>query len=139
MNKAIFLLAVILLGSKDMLFAQDVNMATENMYKMLCKKWKVDHAVVDGLTISPKPGAGFDFEFKQDNTFKMTGNGSASKGTWSYDAGKKLVRLNRDDTSNSEFSEIISLKEDEFVMITDMKGATLDDPTPLKTVFVPVN
>jgi hypothetical protein len=82
------------------------------------------------------PGQGFSYEFKQDNTFKLIGNGKGGNGTWSYNPDKKWIKLKINDISNTS---IISLKEDELIMFMDTRSAMPDVPNRLKTVFVPEN
>ena len=93
MKHTICLCAVILLSSTSLLFAQDVNMTKENVSKVLCKKWKISYIINDGMKIVPLPEQGFNYEFKNDNTFSMTHKGDAINGTWSYDLNKKLIKL----------------------------------------------
>jgi hypothetical protein len=66
----------------------------------------------------------------------MSGGGSVTKGTWSYDPAKKLIRLKINNISNTE---ITSLNEDELKMFADMKSATPSDPTGITMFFVPLN
>jgi hypothetical protein len=108
----------------------------ESVSKDLCKKWKLDYAFDEGMKIAPIPGVSFNYEFKNDNSFIVTGNGTDLKGTWSYESTKKLVRLK---INNISSTEIISLKENELITITDTKSATPNDPTPIKMVFVPLD
>lgn len=136
MKNIICFCIITLLSTKSILFAQDVNLTKESVSKDLCKKWKLDYAIDDGMKIAPIPGVSFNYEFKNDNTFIVTGNGTDLKGTWSYEPIKKLVRLNINNIINSE---IISLKENELITITDTKSATPSDPTPIKMVFVPLD
>lgn len=135
MKKIFSLCITIILGSNIVLFAQHVNL-TGNMSVVLCKKWKLDYVLDNGMKITPPPGEGFNYEFKQDNTFELTGQGQEGKGTWSYDPDKKLIKLKINNVSNTT---IISLKETELIMLLDTKTAMPDAPAGMKTFFVPSN
>jgi Lipocalin-like domain (DUF4923) len=137
MKNIICLCTIILVSSATCLFAQDVNFTKDSLAIVFCKKWKLEYAIEDGVKIAPQPGLEFNFEFKRDNTFKMTGNGSDMTGTWNYDPNKKKIRLKRIEKSNSELANVISLREDEFIMLMDMKEATPSDPTAIKMFFIP--
>jgi len=102
---------------------------------LLCKKWEFDYTMMGGMKIVRKPGAAeMNFEFKKDKTVLLTSNnpGDKTKGTWNYDTNKKIIKVTFNGKSNGS---IISLKEEEFVMVVDTKEATPDDPMELKVVY----
>jgi hypothetical protein len=72
-------------------------------------------------------------QFRKDKTFISTSDKSTeiSRGTWAYDANKKLIRLTVNGNSNMS---IVSLKADELSMVVDTKSATPDAPSPLTLV-----
>ncbi len=88
MKKAICLCIVVILGGKIALFAQDVNFTKDELTTVLCKKWRLDYVLDNGMKLTPPPGKGFNYEFKQDNTFKLTGSGNGEDGIWTYDPDK---------------------------------------------------
>ncbi len=130
---SIFLLFLCFISNHAVLHAQKVDMPQSRLEALLCRKWVASYALMGEMRIDPKPGTPMmNFEFKNDKTFIMTVNQQTSKGTWSYNAGKKLISLSVNGGANSN---IISLKDDELIMLTDTKAATPDDPEPIKTVF----
>jgi hypothetical protein len=131
-----FLFAYALIISHGALFSQDINMASENVTKMLCRKWKVDYIMTNGMKISPGPSAPeIKYEFKSDNTYLLLDKDPAKngKGKWNFDANKKLINLMG--LNGASNSTIISLREDELVMLLSMKEATPDDPSDMKIFF----
>ena len=136
MKKVICFCIVVILSSKIALFAQNVNFTKGELTAVLCKKWKLDYVLDNGMKLIPPPGKGFNYEFKQDNTFKLTGSGNEGDGIWIYDPDKKQIKLKINDVSNTT---IISLKEEELIMILDTKTAMPNVPSGMKTVFVPSN
>ena len=135
MRKTILLGIIGLLCSHQSLFAQNINGSMDSIQTLLCKKWEVNYALMGGMKIGRVPGATeMNYEFNKDKTFLLTSNGSKdkTKGTWSYDAKKKLIKLTLNGKSNTT---ITSLKEDELVILTDMKGASPDDPMELQMVL----
>ena len=129
----IFLLLLCFISSHAVLHAQKVDMPQSRLEALLCRKWVMSYVLIDEKRVDPIPGTPLmSLEFKNDKTFILTGIQQAAKGTWNYNAGKKLISLAVIGGANSN---IISLKEDEFVMLTDTKAVTPDDPEPIKTVF----
>lgn len=120
--------------SAGSLLAQDITLSADSVQTLLCRKWEVDYAVVDGMNIGRMPGAPeINYEFLKDKTFMMFSNDpkDRTKGTWSYDPKKKLVQLllnGRKDT------QVVSLKEGEFVMLADTRNVFPDAP-PIQMVF----
>lgn len=88
-----------------------------------------------GMKIERIPGATeINYEFNKDNTFLMTSNDpkDRTKGTWSFDPKKKIIRLTIN--GNSKMN-IISIKEGELIMLADTKEATPGDPMELKLYY----
>jgi hypothetical protein len=137
MKKFISICIVALTVSSTSSFAQNITIPLDSIQTLLCKKWEVDYALMGGMKIGRMPGASeINYEFNKDKTFIMTSNDpkEKKKGTWSCDPKKKLIKLTVDGRSNTS---IISLKEGEFVMLTDTKNATPDDPMEIKLVYKP--
>ena len=121
--------------SNSALFGQSISMSTDSVETLLCKKWEVDYAMMGGMKIGRIPGASeINYEFKKDKTLMMTSDDpdDKTKGTWNYDSKKKIIRLIINGKSNTS---IISLKEDELIMLADTKEATPDDPMEIKVVY----
>ncbi|HEX4849170.1 MAG TPA: lipocalin family protein [Puia sp.] len=129
------IISMILLISSSNSFCQAINLEGDSLKNLLCKQWKMDYAIMGGMRIDKMPGAAeTNFEFKNDGTFIQTTNISSqkTKGGWSYDKNKKVVKLISNGKSNFN---IISLKKDELIMLADTKQATPDDPTPIQIVY----
>jgi hypothetical protein len=63
-------------------------------------------------------------------------DGNYYHGTWSYDSKKKLIIITRDKVHHSI---IISLREDEFIMLFASKNYTSENAQTLKLVFIPID
>lgn len=115
------------------LSAQDIKLPSDSISILLCKKWEVNYAIMDGMKIGRMPGAPeINYEFKKDKTFILSGNNDKEKkkGNWSYDPQKKLVKLI---VEGRNISNVVSLKEQELVMVADPK--TKGDPEPIQLVY----
>jgi hypothetical protein len=134
--KYIFSIFIItLLASDYSLFGQNINMPKDSVTKLLCKKWKVDYAVMNGMNISMANNkTEVNYEFNADGSFYLTNNDPSkkSKGEWTYDANKSSIKLTINGTSDTR---IISLKKNELVMTADIKQATPNAPSDIKIVF----
>ena len=81
------------------------------------------------------PGATeINFEFNKDKTFLMTSTDPTdkTKGTWAYDTKKKIIKLTIEGRSKMN---IISLKNEELIILADTKDVAPDDPTDIKVVY----
>ena len=135
MKKIIFTCISALILSVTTLLGQHINLSKDSIAVLLCKKWEVNYAMMGGMKIGKIPGAAeINYEFNKDKTFLMTSNNPKDKtnGTWSYDDKKKLIKLTINGKSNSS---IISLTNDEFVILEDSKNATPDDPMEMRLVY----
>ena len=116
-------------------FSQTINLSTDSITTLLCKKWEVDYAMMGNMKIGRIPDATeINFEFYKDKSLLLTSNDSKvkTKGTWAYDTKKKIIKLTVNGNSNSN---VISLKEGELIMLVDTKEATPDDPMDIKMVY----
>jgi hypothetical protein len=135
MKKTICACSITFLLSGSVAFGQNINLPNDSIATLLCKKWEVDYAIMGGLKIGRIPGANeINYEFRKDNTFLMTTNDpkEKTKGTWSYDSKKKLIKLIINSKSNTS---IISLKQDEFILLADTKETMPGDPMEIKLVY----
>ena len=126
---------ITLLSSDYSLFGQSINMPADNVTKLLCKKWQIDYALMNGMKVDMAHGATqVNYEFDTDGLFYLANNdpNKKSKGTWSYETNKKSIKLTINGTSDTN---IISLKENELVMMADTKQATPDAPSDIKLFF----
>ena len=116
-------------------FSQTINLSTDSITTLLCKKWEVDYAMMGNMKIGRIPGATeINYEFNKDKTFLLTSKDpkDKTKGTWAYDTKKKIIKLTVNGKSNTT---IISLKEGELIILADTKEATPDDPMEIKLVY----
>ncbi len=137
MKKIICIVVITFLLSHTNSFAQTINLSADSISTLLCKKWEVNYAIMGGMKIGhPSDAAEINLEFNKDKTFLMTSNDSKEKnkekGTWVYDTKKKTIKLFLNGKNNAT---IISLKEEELIMLMDTKEATPNDPMELKIVY----
>ena len=135
MNKIICASFIYLLLLSTNSFSQTINLSTDSIATLLCKKWEVDYAMMGNMKIRRIPSATeINFEFYKDKSLLLTSNDSKvkAKGTWAYDTKKKIIKLTVNGNSNSN---VISLKEGELIMLVDTKEATPDDPMDIKMVY----
>jgi hypothetical protein len=136
MKKNLFLLLLILSTfAKNELFAQNVNIGGDELTAALCHKWEGEYALMGGMKIDKAPGAtDIIFEFKKDNSLIVSSamNKQKAQGKWKFDPAKKQILLTVNGASRGN---IVALKDKEFTLMADMKGATPDDPAPLQVVF----
>ena len=135
MKKIICIGIITLLMVSTESFGQTINLSADSIVTLLCKKWEVDYAIMGNEKIGRIPGATeINYEFFKDKTFIMTSNDPTdkTKGTWTYDPKKKIIKLIINGKSNAT---IISLKEGEFIELADTKEATPDDPMEIKVVY----
>src|SRR5580704_3753927 len=128
MKRLICLLAIV---SSTTMYAQKISLPMDSLQTLLFSKWEASYALMGSMRIDMKPEAPkMSFEFRQDKTFILTNDKSPdiTRGTWAYDANKKLIKLTVNGSSNMS---IVSLKEDELSMVVDTKAASPDDPTPI--------
>ncbi len=129
----ITIVALIFSGAKS--FSQTISLPADSISTLLCKKWEVDYAMMGGMKIGKLPGAPeMNYEFSKDKTFMMTSNDpkDKKKGTWFYDSKKKLIKLTVD---GKVTTTIISLKDEELIMLVDTKEVTPDDPSAIQLVY----
>jgi hypothetical protein len=127
------LISFLLTSSKS--FSQAVDLSTDSVEALLCKKWEVNYALMGERKIGRIPGATeINYEFKKDKTFLMTSNDPKdnTKGTWAYDAKKKIIKLTINGRNNNN---IISLKDEELIMLANMNEGSAGDPMELKIVY----
>jgi len=136
--KKLFALILLLVSAASVneLFAQDVNMSVDAVKGLLCRKWDLSYGIVSGERIGPNPSAPtMSFDFKADGSVVIGFNGQNNhlQGTWAYDAANKWIKVT---VNKQKRLTISSLKQDELVMLSDMKDITPNDPTD-KLVYKP--
>ncbi len=139
MRKFISLIILMLCSSVRALHAQNVDMDADIVTKVLCKRWKLDYFIYDGMKIFPKPGEKFGLDFMPNSTFNFIESdpnqkyNQKNKYTWRFDSLKKVILLKTD----VDYSEIISLTNDELIMLTDTKSKAPEDTAGIKTYYIP--
>jgi hypothetical protein len=135
MKRLLCICVVLFLLSGTRLLAQDINLKSDSVVSLLCKKWEIDYAMMGGMKIGRMPNATeMNFEFFSDKTFLITGSSpkDKTKGIWSYVPAKKIIEL----TINGKHkTNIISLKKDELILLANTKKDTPDDPMDIKLVY----
>ncbi|HEV2481444.1 MAG TPA: hypothetical protein VGS79_17350 [Puia sp.] len=136
--KKVFTLILLLVSAASVneLFGQNIDMPSDAVKGLLCRKWDLNYGIVSGERIGPNPGAPtMSFDFKTDGSVVIGFNGQNNhlQGTWTYDAGKKWIKVT---VNKQKRLTISSLKQDELVMLSDMKDITPNDPTD-KLVYKP--
>jgi hypothetical protein len=135
MKKIIFISIISFLLLSTNSFSQKIDLPTDSIATLLCKKWEVNYAMMGNIKIGKIPGATeINYEFNKDNTFLMTRNDhkDKTKGTWVYEIKKKIIKLTVDGKSNTS---IVTLKEGELIILANTKEATPDDPMEIKLVY----
>ncbi|MBI1782221.1 MAG: hypothetical protein HYR66_12785 [Sphingobacteriales bacterium] len=135
MKKIICLCIIALIASNSSIFGQNINISEDSITTLLCKKWEINYVIMGGMKIERIPGATeINYEFNKDKTFLMTSDDpkDKTKGTWSFDPKKKIIRLTINGNSKMK---IISIKEGELIMLADTKEATPGDPMEIKLYY----
>jgi hypothetical protein len=113
-------------------YAQRNSIPADNITALLCKKWEANYAMMAGMKVGKVPGMSeFIFEFNQDHTFSITGK-EKKEGSWKYDPKKKIILLT---VNGKSTGNIVSLKEGELVMLTDMGGANSGEDMDIIVVY----
>lgn len=135
MKKILFIGLLTLLFSTTNAFSQTIDLPADSVATLLCKKWEVDYAMMGNMKIGRIPGSTeINYQFNSDKTFLMTSSDPKdnAKGTWAYDAKKKIIKLIVNGKSNAS---IIALKAGEFILLADTKEAMPDSPMEIKVVY----
>lgn len=116
----IYILSVIIMGITGSARAQQVTQPVAAVEKMLCKKWTISYATMQGMRIGQMPGnQQMEFEFFKDRTFKTSGNLSSKKGqgTWVYDLKQHCISMA---VKGGERLKVSSLKTNEMILAVDL-------------------
>jgi len=135
MKKITSITLAVLLLTICKIFGQGIETPVDKIPALLCNKWEIDYVLMGGMKISRTPGAAdIVYEFNKNKTFATSGKGDSkiAKGTWVYDEKKKEINLVSGGKSNMK---VISLKQNELIMLADTKEATPDVPMQLEMVF----
>ena len=130
------ILLLVLAASVSQLFAQNVDMSADAVKGLLCRKWDLNYGIVSGERIGPNPGSPtMSYDFKTDGSVVITINGQSNhlQGNWTFDAANKWIKIT---VNKQKRLTISSLKQDELVMLIDMKDVTPNESTD-KLVYKP--
>jgi len=93
-KKGIFITIAALLPTAPGIFGQDIDLPTDRLQALLCKKWEIDYVLMGGMRITRKPDAtDITYNFSKDKTFTTSRNGGLknNKDTWYYDEKKNSL------------------------------------------------
>ena len=135
MKKFICLVFITMFLSNSKSIGQKIELSIDRITTLLCKKWEVDYVILGDMKLGRAQGATeINYEFKKDKTYLATSKDPKEniKGTWSFDSKKKIIKLIQNGKSRMS---IISLKEEELIMLADTSEATPNDPMEIKLVY----
>lgn len=135
MRKIIIALCVAWLLSGAKSFSQGINLSTDSIALLLCKKWEFNYALAGKMKINKLPGMPeLYYEFNKDKTYLLSSKGSESgeEGKWAYDAMKKIIKL----TFNGKLNScILSLKKGELIMYPGPGESNPNNPMEMRFVY----
>ncbi|MBS1532712.1 MAG: hypothetical protein JSU01_20585 [Bacteroidetes bacterium] len=125
---------VIIMAFQTTAHAQNISLPADSVTKLLCKKWEMDYALVQGNRIDIPPSTPRAYvEFFKDGTFSMTmeRSNNSEKGAWKYDSSNGKISM----LIGKDRKEIISLTKDQFAIFSDDPASAPNDPqkVPLNT------
>jgi len=128
MKKILYLIVGLFLAINLNSTAQNVTQSKTELSKLLCKTWKADYALINGMRINQLPNnIAFEFEFNTDNSYFVIKEKTKQQGIWTYNENKKYIDLAINNKTNSRISKI---NENELllVLVSDGKNNIIDLP-----------
>jgi hypothetical protein len=114
--------------------AQNVTQTKTELNTILCKTWKADYAMMNGMRINQLPNnIAFEFEFLSDNSYFVIKEKTKQKGKWIFNQNKKYIDLSINNKINSR---IIKISENEIVLILVSDGKTNPPGLPNMEVYL---
>ncbi|MFT5254482.1 MAG: hypothetical protein ACI87N_003554 [Flavobacteriales bacterium] len=108
--------------------AQNVTQSKTELSKLLCKTWKADYAMMNGMRINQLPNnIAFEFEFNTDNSYFVIKEKTKQQGKWTYNENKKYIDLAINNKTNSRITKI-NENELVLVLVSDGKNNPVDLP-----------
>lgn len=100
--------------------AQNVTQSKTELSKLLCKTWKADYAMMNGMRINQLPNnSAFECEFNTDNSYFVIKEKTKQQGIWTYNENKKYIELAINNKTNSRITKI---NENELVLVLVSEG-----------------
>ena len=126
MKKILYLTLGLFFGISFNSKAQNVSQTKTELNKVLCKTWKVNYAMMNGMRINQLPNnIAFEFEFNSDNSYLVFKEKTKQKGKWTFNEKKKYIDLSINNQTNSRITKI---NENEliFILVSDGKSNPSD-------------
>ncbi len=136
MKKFIYVFVITLMAFQTRTSAQNMHLPADSVTTLLCKKWEIDYALIEGKKVDLPPSTPKAYiEFYKDATFSFTSNEPTfiEKGTWEYDTTKGTIFMI---VEGKYRKEIISLTKYQFATYSDdpASGPTNSSKISLKAM-----
>lgn len=133
MKKILFLTLSLFLGVNLNSKAQNVTQTKTELTKVLCKTWKADYAMMNGMRINQLPNnIAFELEFNSDNSYLVITEKTKQKGKWTFNETKKYIDLAINNKTNSRITKI---NENELVLVLVSDGKSNPPGLPNMEVY----
>jgi hypothetical protein len=120
MKKILYLTVGLFLAINLNSKAQNVTQSKTELSKLLCKTWKTDYAMMNGMRINQLPNnIAFEFEFNTDNSYCVIKEKTKQKGKCAYNESKKHIDLAINNKTNSRITKI---NENEIILVLVSDG-----------------
>lgn len=114
--------------------AQNITQTKTELNTILCKTWKADYAIMNGMRINQLPNnIAFELKFHNDNSYFVIKEKTKQKGSWTFNQNKKYIDLSINNKINSR---IIRISESEIVFILVSDGKTNPPGLPNMEVYL---
>ena len=134
MTKKIILILFLAILYK-MANGQSINLTTDSLSKLLCRKWQTKYATVNGMNIGKGLNStNMTYTFNEDKTFFIETSGTINKGIWEYDKKAKKIKLYR---LNVNRMNIIAIDENLFDLTIGVDNPKEHDPPKMHIFFSP--
>ncbi|MBC7555997.1 MAG: hypothetical protein H7195_03440 [Chryseobacterium sp.] len=133
MKKILYITFGLFFGINFNLKAQNISQTKTELNKVLCKTWKADYAMMNGMRINQLPNnIAFEFEFNSDNTYLVFKEKTKQKGKWTFNEKKKYIDLSINNKTNSRITKI---NENELILILVSDGKSNPPGLPNMEVY----
>jgi hypothetical protein len=120
MKKILYLTLSLFLAINLNSKAQNVTQSKTELSKLLCKTWKADYAMMNGMRINQLPNnIAFECEFNTDNSYFVIKEKTKQRGIWTYNENKKYIDFAINNKTNSRITKI---NENELVLVLVSEG-----------------